>query len=205
VGTTDLMDQIDQAGGAVAHPGGPSGPSRQAGAGARPEHTPLSAYAGLLGVFGASFLGFVMAARPTARPLPTGLAARDVILLGVATHKLSRLLAKSKPAAALRAPFTEPEGKVAAGEVEERARGSGLRRAVGELLTCPFCVGLWIATALNYGLVLWPALTHRVCGIFATLALSDFLNLAYVAAAERAPAASPDQAARDAAVPAPTR
>ena len=63
----------------------------------------------------------------------------DLLLVGIATHKLSRLLAKDKVTSFIRAPFTryqEPSGQ---GEVEEEPYGHGLHLAVGELLVCPYC------------------------------------------------------------------
>ena len=33
--------------------------------------------------------------------------------------------------------YEEPAGH---GELEEHARGTGMRRAVGQLLTCPYCI-----------------------------------------------------------------
>src|SRR5690348_5085365 len=66
-------------------------------------------------------------------------AASDLLLAGIATHKISRVITKDRVTAPLRAPFTEFEGEGGPGEVEERPRGKGIRRAIGELLVCPFC------------------------------------------------------------------
>jgi Protein of unknown function (DUF1360) len=35
--------------------------------------------------------------------------------------------------------------KLRTGEVPESSRGSGLQKAVGDLVTCPWCVGPWVA------------------------------------------------------------
>jgi hypothetical protein len=65
-------------------------------------------------------------------------------------------------------------------------RGSGPRKALGELLTCPFCVGQWVATSFVLGLVLAPRATRLVASTFTAVAAADFLQLAYTAAEDRA-------------------
>ncbi len=39
-------------------------------------------------------------------------------------------------------------------------RGKGIRHAVGELITCPFCTAQWVATAYAAGLVFAPHATR---------------------------------------------
>src|ERR1700758_5196893 len=106
------------------------------------ERPPFRTYATLATVFNTAFAGALLSARRSGR-LPERIESRDVVLLGIASHKLSRLVAKDKITTFLRAPFTEYQGRGGPAEVEERARGEGVRRAVGELLTCPYCLGLW--------------------------------------------------------------
>src|SRR4051794_37284393 len=102
------------------------------------EPRPLKGYAALSGTFGAAFAGFVLAANRRGR-MPDRIAARDVVMLGVATHKISRLISKDMVTSFIRAPFTRFKKEAGQGEVEEESRGEGLRRATGELLTCPYC------------------------------------------------------------------
>ena len=146
-----------------------------------PEKPPLAAYAGLVSLFGATFTAFPLVAKRLGRPIPRGLPPSDIILLGVATQKLSRLVTKAKPLSFIRAPFTEYQGSETAGpgEVEEEPRGRGIQRAVGELLTCPFCLEQWVAAFLAYGFVLAPSITRFASSIFAALALSGYLQVAY--------------------------
>ena len=47
----------------------------------------------------------------------------DVVLLRIATHKLSRVVAKDLVTSPFRAPFVRFETSAGAGEVEEEARG----------------------------------------------------------------------------------
>jgi hypothetical protein len=98
------------------------------------ESMPLGAFSVLMGLYGAAFGGFLLTASRTGRKLAK-IGISDLLLLGVATHKVSRLLTKDWVTAPLRAPFTRYEGSTGAGEVNENARGSGMQRALGELFT----------------------------------------------------------------------
>jgi hypothetical protein len=145
------------------------------------EYRPLAQYGVLVAVYNLLFAGFLQAAKRSGRSLPPRVGLFDVLLLGVATYKLSRLLAKDSVMSVLRAPFTEYEGPSGASEVNERPRGRGMQKALGELLTCPFCVGQWIAAMMAYGLVLAPAATRLVATIFSAVTLADFLQYGYEA------------------------
>ena len=147
------------------------------------EHRPLAAYAGLTAAFGVALAGALVARR---RELPERISARDLALAGVATHKVSRLLAKDKVTSFIRAPFTRYQEPAGHGELEEAPRGSGARYAIGELLVCPYCLAQWVAAGFVVGLVAAPRPTRLVAGIYAAETLSDFLQLAYAAAEDRA-------------------
>jgi hypothetical protein len=54
------------------------------------------------------------------------------------------------------------------------------------LLTCPFCLDVWVTTAFVIGLVFAPRLTRLVSGSFTALAGADFLQLAYAWAQQAA-------------------
>lgn len=145
------------------------------------EHRPLAGYATLTGTLAAAFAAGLVKAR-----LPERIAPQDIVLAGVATHKLSRLIAKDKVTSFIRAPFTEfqePSGK---GEIEEKPRGRGLRLATGELLVCPYCVAQWIAAGFAVGYVRAPRLTRLLAGMYTMYAISDGLQFAYLAADEHA-------------------
>ncbi|MEY2461099.1 MAG: hypothetical protein QOG30_2929 [Acidimicrobiaceae bacterium] len=141
------------------------------------EH-PIGSYGVLLATYGgmAAVLGALTAKR---RAFPERLDGRDLLLASIATHKLSRLVAKDAVGAAVRAPFTQFEDVAGEGEVHESVRGSGLRHAIGELLTCPFCLSVWFATLFAFGMVLAPRVTRFAASILATVATSDSLQFAY--------------------------
>ena len=149
------------------------------------ERPSFGSYAALAVVFSASFAGALVAARRSGRELPERVEAGDLVLIGTASHKLSRLIAKDKVTSFVRAPFTEFQERASAGEVEEKARGRGLRRTVGELLTCPYCLGLWSAGGFHVGLLYAPRETRLVASTLTALTISDFLQVAYKAAEVR--------------------
>ena len=147
---------------------------------------PLPSYATLAGLFNLILALFLLIARKAGRPIPERIEARDIALLGVATHKVSLLVAHDAVTSPLRAPFTELQEKQSPKGVSEKPRGKGLRRSLGELLTCHFCVGQWVASFFAYGLVFAPAVTRLVASIFAIVALSDHLHQTYKALMKRA-------------------
>jgi Protein of unknown function (DUF1360) len=152
---------------------------------AEPEQRPpFTSYAAFVAVFNAGFAGALVAAHRSGR-LPERVALGDLLNAGVAGHKLSRLISKDKVTAFARAPFTAYQGSGGPGEVEEKPRGRGLRRAVGELIACPYCLGLWVVGGLHAGYLLAPRTTRVVASTFSSLTISDFLQIAYKAAEER--------------------
>jgi hypothetical protein len=148
------------------------------------EEMPLAGYAGLLGIFGVALASVLLTPRRAdghAHLEAPRLRVGDLMLMGVATHKLSRLISKDRVTSPLRAPFTEYEEPTSASEVNEKSRGTGLQRALGDLISCPFCMGPWVATALAYGFRKRPRVTRFVSGIFTVVAMSDFLHYAFAA------------------------
>jgi hypothetical protein len=158
-------------------------------AGNAADELPIEGYAAMIAAFSASLLLVTAAARASGR-LPRRLPLRDVLLLGVATHELSRTVTRARVTIPLRVPFTHYEGSDGAGQVREEPRGRGLRRAIGSLLTCQFCTGPWVALGLGAALLYFPRGTRFASGIFAMAAVSDFLHQGY-AAARQASARTP--------------
>ncbi len=64
-------------------------------------------------------------------------------------------------------------------EVIEEPRGSGLRRATGDLLSCPFCTAAWATGALMCSYTASPRLTRLVCGGLGALTVADWLQYAW--------------------------
>jgi len=149
------------------------------------ERPPLAAYATFATVFHGAMAAAVVAAKRSGRDLPARVDARDIVLIGTASYKLSRLISKKKITAFVRAPFTELEGKGGPAEVEEKPRGSGAKRALGELLVCPYCLGLWASGAFHVGLLFAPRSTRFSASVLTAMAIADFLQVASKAAEDR--------------------
>ncbi|MEU4236016.1 DUF1360 domain-containing protein [Actinoplanes sp. NPDC026619] len=148
------------------------------------EHRPMDGYLVAMTAFGGLAATLVAAARISGRPVPERPSLGDVALISIATHKLSRLLAKDAVTSPLRAPFTRYAEPAGAAELNEEVRdhGSSVRHGIGELVTCPFCLAVWVATGLTGGLVLAPRLTRLAATTLTATAVSDFLQFAYDAA-----------------------
>src|SRR6266511_3980857 len=110
-------------------------------------------YAALLGFYIASVAVLTGAAIEQKR-LPKRFSLLDLALLGIAAHKLSRIIAKD--------------------------RITGILRGIGQLILCPYCMTPWCATALAFGLIFAPRATRFFAGILASVAVSDFLQRAYL-------------------------
>ena len=131
---------------------------------------PLPQYAALAATFGTALGGFLAVA---GRRLHERVSLTDTVRIGLASYKLGRLIAKDRVAAFVRAPVTEDVEAT-----EPKREGAG--RALGELVTCPYCIGLWVASGLSYSLVFFPRQTRVVTTIFGAQAVADFLNAAFV-------------------------
>ncbi len=149
------------------------------------QYRPLGAYVALMAAFNALAAGGLVAAAKAGR-LPERIGAGDLALGAVATYKLSRLLAKDRVTSGLRAPFTRFQEDSGHGEVEEAARGTGMRLAVGELLVCPNCLGQWVAGGFVAGLIAAPRVTRTVGALFTVYAAADALQLLHAAAKSKA-------------------
>ncbi len=140
------------------------------------EERPLGGYVRVMGTYGAGVVGLGAVAALSRRQLPVRPSAGDLALVALATAKVSRLLSRDVVTSPLRAPFTKFKSVGGPSEVNEDVRGEGARHAAGELLTCPFCVGQWVATGFAFGLLFAPRITRQVAGTFAALEAVDFLQ-----------------------------
>lgn len=84
-------------------------------------------------------------------------------------------MANEKITVPLRAPFVSLTINEEGTEVET-PKERGLRGAIGSLLYCPSCVGVWVATALMYGYLVFPVITLIIASILSLSALERFLT-----------------------------
>ena len=139
----------------------------------------LAGFSGSLATYAVSLAALVATSRATGGA-PARYSVTDLLLGGVATHKFSRLLSRGSVTSPLRAPFTEFQEAAGASEHTESARGEhGVRHTVGELLTCPFCLGVWIGTAYVAGLGVAPTAARAWAAVFTVTGVADFLQHAY--------------------------
>jgi hypothetical protein len=147
------------------------------GYGADPDEMPLEGYAVLLGTYAVLFGALLGAA--ARRKAADRITTLDVVLAGIATHKIGRIVTKDWVTSPLRAPFTEYKASTGGGEVREQARGHGLSKAVGDLLTCPWCIAPWVAGGLYAIHLASPRAARIAASVFASVAVSDFLQHGY--------------------------
>ncbi len=148
---------------------------------------PLSGYVAVLSVYSSVVLLTALTAAVTGRRLPERWQAQDLLTVTLGSHKLSRTLSKDAVTSPIRAPFAHYAGTGGPAEVQEETRNSSeLRHSLGELLTCPFCLDMWVATAFVIGLIFAPRFTRLIAGSFTALAGADFLQLVYAMAQQAA-------------------
>jgi hypothetical protein len=149
---------------------------------ARREGIPVFGYLALVTVFNGGLLGLanLPPRRGSRRGGPEGLrTVGDAVTYVLATHGLSRLVATDKVTFPFRAPFVDRVWNE--GELTEQPRGTGLRKALGELLTCPYCCSTWAAAALMAGFRFQPRVTRVFARTIAAAAAANFLHRAYAA------------------------
>lgn len=133
-------------------------------------------YTTLTGVFLSIFAAFML--RLGKKRQEFQLQPFDLVQLGFATYRLGRLTAYDKVAETYRAPFTETVPDQTGAGKTVVPEGSGARRALGELISCPICAGTWIAAALVYGLNVAPRPTRSFLAIMSSVGVAELLNAA---------------------------
>lgn len=139
---------------------------------------PLVDYAVIVTTF-LTCTGAAVASSLRRHTMPRELPLADVLLLGLAATRLSRLFTREKVTRVVRAPFTEVEPGATLDQVKERPRGEGVTRAMGELLTCPRCFGVWASGALSIAYLFAPAPTRFAAGLLTASLVSDYVNLLF--------------------------
>jgi hypothetical protein len=128
--------------------------------------TLMSLFIGVLATF---------AARLVKREEDLVLKPFDLLMLGLASFRIGRMVAFEGVAAPLREPFTDtrPDGSGAGHTVV--ASGTGARRVLGELVSCPICLGTWVAAGLVYGLQLMPRPTRLLMAVMSTTGVAELI------------------------------
>jgi hypothetical protein len=144
------------------------------------EDRPLGGLLGAMGVYLSVVGGAAAVLRASGRRLPDRIPLGDAVLLTIATFRTARTLAKDPVASPLRAPFTVFRGTSGEAEVAEEVREhGGVKHAVGELVTCPFCLAQWVGTAFTLGYITAPAATRLAALTMTSVAGADVLQFVY--------------------------
>jgi hypothetical protein len=106
------------------------------------------------------------------------ISALDLVMLALATMRLGRMIAFDHIAEPLRAPFTKtvPDRNGAGSIVIPK--GVGVRYSLGQLISCPICVGTWVAAVLVYFLYIIPGPTRVFIAMMAVVGLAELLHSA---------------------------
>ncbi|GAC1316854.1 MAG: hypothetical protein NVSMB25_03380 [Thermoleophilaceae bacterium] len=129
-------------------------------------------YAKLNVVYGSLVVGVVLATRERAgRAEP--ILGRELLPIAAATFALSKVVAREKIGTWVREPFVEQDAEGG------HPRGSGLRRAIGELVTCTRCVGAWSALGIVGLRLADPPSGRIVTNVLAASAANDWLQAGF--------------------------
>jgi hypothetical protein len=97
----------------------------------------------------------------------------DLLMLGLSSFRIGRMIAFEGIAAPLREPFTRSVEDASGAGKTVVARGQGARHAIGELMSCPICAGTWVSAALVYGLHLLPGPTRLLLTIMSVTGVAQ--------------------------------
>jgi hypothetical protein len=133
-------------------------------------------YISLIGIFTSLFGAVAFGKRRTLER--NEITPTDLALLSLATYRAGRLAAYDRVTEPLRDPITETvPDEYDAGE-NVVADGTGVQKALGELVSCPTCVGTWAAAGMLYGMQIAPGPTRLFAGILAVSGTAEILNSA---------------------------
>jgi len=128
----------------------------------------MGTYAGLLAAAGA--LGKLLDRDPQCQ------TALDLAVLGAATFKAARTLARDEVTSFMREPFVRGH---AHGGAEDPVETGDLHQAIGELVTCSRCAGTWAAAGLATTQVLSPRFGRLLTWSLAVAGVNDFLQAGF--------------------------
>ena len=147
-----------------------------------PQKPPYPTYAALVGVFGLGMSGLAAIASLRGRR-PEQLRALDLAILSAATFKAARTVAHDEVLSFLREPFVQG----GAHEGDERPlEDGGTRQAIGELLTCSRCIGMWAAAGVVGVHTIAPRSGRLLTWSLAASAANDFMQAGFSALTSKA-------------------
>jgi hypothetical protein len=101
----------------------------------------------------------------------------DLAVLGLATFKAARTIARDDVTSFIREPFVE--GKPRDPETERPLQTGGPKQAIGELVTCSRCIGTWCAAGIAAVDVLAPRFGRILSWSLAVGGANDWLQAGF--------------------------
>ncbi|CAN5555296.1 DUF1360 domain-containing protein [soil metagenome] len=102
--------------------------------------------------------------------------ALDIVLMGLASYRIGRMVAFERVAEPLREHFTEEVPDESGVDETVVARGTGPRWVIGELLSCPTCIATWAALGLSIGSAVLPGPFRMLTNVLATAGVAEIAN-----------------------------
>ena len=146
------------------------------------ESPPYTTYAALVGIFGAGLTG-VAALAGLLGKRPERLTALDLAVLMGATFKAARTVTSDEVMSFVRDPFVKGEAHEGG---EEPIEDGGARQAIGELVTCSRCIGVWAAAGLVSAHTLAPRTGRLLTWSLAAAGANDWLQAGFAALTSKA-------------------
>jgi hypothetical protein len=137
---------------------------------------PSLSYFALMAGWTAGMVGIAWVGERRFEPFTAG----EAFGYALATHGLARIVSMETVTLPLRTPFVDREFRPD-GECIETPRGTGIRKAIGELVTCPYCCSTWAAAVLMTGRLVRPGMTRVLVGVLAAAAGANLLHRAFTA------------------------
>jgi hypothetical protein len=98
-----------------------------------------------------------------------------LMVLGLAAYRAANILSNEPVTKPLRAPFVDEAQKD--GKVVEQPKKSGFLGAIGLLIYCPSCTGVWLSATLVYFYIFYPVATFVVALFLALSAIERIISV----------------------------
>lgn len=136
-----------------------------------------ASYVFLSGIFNLGLALFCWRRRPDQIDL------QDWGLLTLATFRMSRMVAYDKVMQTYRSPVVDivPHDSGAGETTRVKPDATGMKRALGEMISCPICNGTWISAGLVYGLCFVPNYTRTLINVMSAVGAVEILHAAFEA------------------------
>jgi hypothetical protein len=145
------------------------------------ERPPYQAYAAIM----ATFAGGLAAAGAVAKLLdrdPRENTWLDLVTLSAASFKAARTISRDEVTSFLREPFVAEKAHEGG---EMPVQSGDINQAIGELVTCSRCVGMWTAAGLAATQVLAPRFGRLLTWTLSAAGINDFLQAGFAALAHK--------------------